>query len=71
VFVIRHLFLGYRGLSRSASVSIIIIIIIIIMEKTSMMMMMMMMSPRGVTKHRTGHTVRTGPKYWSFLYEKG
>jgi len=28
----------------------------------------------GVTKHRTGrtgHTVRTGPKYWSFLYEKG
>jgi len=24
----------------------------------------------GVTKHRTGHTVRTGPKYWSFLYEK-
>jgi len=29
---------------------------------------------RGVTKHRTGrtgHTVRTGPKYWSFLYEKG
>jgi len=24
----------------------------------------------GVTKHRTGHTGRTGPKYWSFLYEK-
>ena len=25
---------------------------------------------RGVTKHRTGHTGRTGPKYWSLLYEK-
>jgi len=24
--------------------------------------------PLGVTKHRTG---RTGPKYWSFSYEKG
>ena len=26
---------------------------------------------RGVTKHRTGRTGLTGPKYWSFSYEKG
>jgi len=25
----------------------------------------------GVTKHRTGHTSRTGPKYRSVLYKKG